>query len=112
MRPWMKHLEPWTHDPPLARRRAPGLAARGPGRGVRGGARALRLLGPVSALLVLLAVLPLRTQDVSADATCSVPPVNLTSALSEDGSAIVLSWEASPDCTPDEYAVYRRDMDV
>ena len=25
---------------------------------------------------------------------------------------MVLSWETSPDCTPDEYAVYRPDMDV
>ncbi|MCY3887247.1 MAG: cadherin domain-containing protein [Chloroflexi bacterium] len=84
----------------------------GPGRGFRGGGSAFRLLAPVSALLVLLAVLLLRTQGIGADATCSVPPVNLTSALSADGSAVVLTWEASPDCTPDEYAVYRRDMDV
>lgn len=25
---------------------------------------------------------------------------------------MVLSWETSPECVPDEYAVYRRDMDV
>ena len=88
---------------------------RGPRRpdgGFRGGWRAVRLLVLVLALLVVLAVLLLRTQGVSADAACEVPPTNLTSALSEDGSAVVLSWEASPDCTPDEYAVYRRDMDV
>ena len=89
VRPWMKHRAHWTHRPSLARTLAAGAA-----------------------LLVLLAVLLPRTQGVSADATCSVPPVNLTSAVSEDGSAVVLSWEVPPDCTPDEYAVYRRDMDV
>ncbi|MYK35447.1 MAG: hypothetical protein F4045_10215, partial [Chloroflexi bacterium] len=111
---------PWIDLRSRARSCAVGLAAwrprmRGPRRpdgGFRGGASALRLLVLVLALLVLLAVLLLRTQGVSADAACEVPPVNLTSALSEDGAAVVLSWEASPDCTPDEYAVYRRDMDV
>ncbi|MCY3647902.1 MAG: cadherin domain-containing protein [Chloroflexi bacterium] len=61
---------------------------------------------------MLLGLLLTGTDGAGADATCSVPPVNLNSALSEDGSAVVLTWEASPDCTPDEYAVYRRDMDV
>ncbi|MYE32456.1 MAG: hypothetical protein F4X80_07390, partial [Chloroflexi bacterium] len=81
-------------------------------RGFRGGGSAFRRLAPAAALLVLLAVLLVRTQGVSADPACEVPPTNLTSALSDDGSAVVLTWEASPDCTPDEYAVYRRDMDV
>ncbi len=67
-----------------------------------------RLVAPASALLALL----VRTDGVSASATCDVPPVNLTSAASEDGSAVVLTWQASLDCTPDTYAVYRRDMDV
>ena len=74
--------------------------------------RALALLAPVTGLLVLLAVLLTGTTDVRADATCSVPPINLTSALGEDNASVVLTWEASPDCTPDAYAVYRRDMDV
>ncbi|MXY80260.1 MAG: hypothetical protein F4Y94_11430, partial [Chloroflexi bacterium] len=74
--------------------------------------RALALLAPVTGLLVLLAVLLTGTTDVRADATCSVPPVNLTSALSDDGTAVVLTWQASPDCTPDVYEIHRRDMDV
>ncbi|MDE2934771.1 MAG: cadherin domain-containing protein [Chloroflexota bacterium] len=61
---------------------------------------------------MLLGLLLTGAPGAGADATCSVPPVNLTSALSEDGSAVVLTWEASTECTPDEYAVYRRDMDV
>ncbi|MYE46664.1 MAG: hypothetical protein F4X25_07920, partial [Chloroflexi bacterium] len=85
---------------------------REPDGGLRGGGSALRLLVLVVVLLVLLLVLLLRTQGASADAACEVPPVNLTSAASEDGAAVVLGWEASPYCTPDEYAVYRRDMDV
>ena len=114
----MKHRAAWTHLPSLARGFAARLApsrVRAPwalARGFRGGGSAFRLLTPVSALLVLLAVLLVRTQGVSADAACEVPPTNLTSELSDDGSAVVLTWEASPDCTPDEYAVYRRDMDV
>ena len=76
------------------------------------GWRALLFLAPVALIALVVAVLVLGGGHASADATCSVPPVNLTSALSEDGSAVVLTWEASPDCTPDEYAVYRRDMDV
>ena len=94
MRPWTKHRAPWAHFPFLARRRI------------------CRLIAPVSVLLVLLGLLLTGTDGAGADATCSVPPVNLNSALSDDGSAVVLTWEASPDCTPDEYAVYRRDMDV
>ena len=61
---------------------------------------------------MLSAVLLVRSQGVSADAACAVPPTGLTSALGEDGSSVVLNWEAPADCTPDEYAVYRRDMDV
>ena len=76
------------------------------------GWRALPFLAPVALIALVVGVLVLGGGHVSADANCSVPPVNLTSALSEDGSAVVLTWEASPDCTPDEYAVYRRDMDV
>ena len=63
-------------------------------------------------MLLLSAVLLVRSQGVSADATCAVPPTGLTSTLGEDGSSVVLNWEAPADCTPDEYAVYRRDMDV
>ena len=81
-------------------------------RNPRYGAGVLRLLGPAAALLLLLAVLLVRSQGVSADATCAVPPTGLTSTLGEDGSSVVLNWEAPADCTPDEYAVYRRDMDV
>ncbi|MYJ01563.1 MAG: hypothetical protein F4102_04625, partial [Chloroflexi bacterium] len=69
----------------------------------------------LTALLAMIALAGLLTvsQDgVHADATCDVPPTNLTSALNADGTAVVLTWEASGECTPDEYAVYRRDMDV
>jgi len=62
----------------------------------------------ISALALLLAGQP----GVGADATCRVPPVNLTSALGDDGASVVLIWEASGECTPDVYAVHRRDMDV
>ena len=89
---------------------APALNALG--RGSRRGGSAARLLGPTAVLLLLLAVLLVRSQGVSADATCAVPPTDLESALSDDGSAVVLTWQAPADCTPDEYAVYRRDMDV
>ena len=75
------------------------------------GRRASRLLVPVSALL-LLALLFAGRPGVTADATCNVPPVNLTSALVDDNASVVLNWEASGECVPDEYAVYRRDMDV
>ena len=75
------------------------------------GRRAFRLSVPVSALL-LLALLFAGRPGVTADATCNVPPVNLTSALVDDNASVVLNWEASGECVPDEYAVYRRDMDV
>ena len=121
---WMKHHPPW-HDLPSRALRLPlRLAARliaggsrirarrGSGRGFRSGRSAFRLLALALVLVALLAVLLARTTGVGADATCSVPPVNLASAPSEDGAAVVLTWEASPDCTPDEYAVYRREMEV
>ncbi|MYD66322.1 MAG: hypothetical protein F4X26_10155 [Chloroflexi bacterium] len=121
---WMKRHPPW-HDLPsralrlplrLAARLIAGgprtRGARGSGRGSRGGRSAFRLLALAFVLVALLAVLLARTTGVRADATCSVPPVNLASAPSEDGAAVVLTWEASPDCTPDEYAVYRREMEV
>ncbi|MYB21710.1 MAG: hypothetical protein F4Y29_04160 [Chloroflexi bacterium] len=69
----------------------------------------------LTALLAMIALAGLLTvsQDgVHADATCNVPPINLASALGEDNASVVLNWEASGECTPDEYAVYRRDMDV
>ena len=39
---------------------------------------------------------------------CAEPPVGLASAVNDDTSAIVLTWEAPANCTPDSYAVYRR----
>lgn len=77
--------------------------------------RRLTAMLRLAAALVLFAaggLLASSHEQVAADASCSVPPANLTSSLNADGTAVVLSWEASPDCTPDEYAVYRRDMDV
>ena len=44
------------------------------------------------------------------DASCEDPPTNLDSALTDDGSAVVLTWDSPANCTPDTYAVYRRDM--
>ena len=41
--------------------------------------------------------------DVSAE-----PPGALASAVNDDASAIVLTWEAPSGCSPDTYAVYRR----
>ena len=46
----------------------------------------------------------------NADPSCEVPPSGLASALNDAASGIVLTWDASS-CTPDEYAVYRRNMD-
>ena len=66
------------------------------------------LLLPILVFALLIAARP----SVEADATCNVPPVNLTSALGDDNASVVLNWEASGECVPDEYAVYRRDMDV
>ena len=51
------------------------------------------------------------TSTAHAASDCAVPPNNLAAALNADGSAIVLSWEASGECTPDTYAVYRRVME-
>ena len=46
----------------------------------------------------------------NADPSCEVPPSGLASAPSDAASGIVLTWDAAS-CTPDEYAVYRRNMD-
>ena len=46
----------------------------------------------------------------NADPSCELPPSGLASALNDAASGIVLTWDASS-CTPDEYAVYRRNMD-
>jgi hypothetical protein len=43
-----------------------------------------------------------------ADAACAEPPVGLASAVNDDASGIVLTWEAPSGCSPDTYAVYRR----
>ncbi|MYD72911.1 MAG: fibronectin type III domain-containing protein, partial [Chloroflexi bacterium] len=93
MRHWIEQHAPRLHIPLLAR------------------GRASRPLVPVSALLALTLLLAARP-GVGADATCDVPPINLTSALGEDNASVVLTWESSGECTPDEYAIYRRDMDV
>ena len=73
--------------------------------------RALRLFGLISVLVVLALLLP-GPHDVGADASCAVPPTNLTSALGDDNASVVLNWEASGECTPNVYEVHRRDMDV
>ena len=44
------------------------------------------------------------------DASCDEPPTGMISNLGDQGSAVVLTWEAPTDCTPETYAVYRRDM--
>ncbi len=93
MRYWMKQRAPGMHPLVLTRRRG------------------WRLVVLVSVLPVPGLMLAGRPR-IEADATCSVPPVNPTSALNPDGTAVVLNWVASPDCTPDEHALYRRDMDV
>ena len=64
----------------------------------------------VLALLPVLVGLALSFAAANADPSCEVPPTGLGSALDDDGSGILLNWEASS-CTPDEYAVYRRNMD-
>ncbi|MDE2745934.1 MAG: SwmB domain-containing protein [Chloroflexota bacterium] len=95
--------------PHLGSSTKPRLPWRRPAHPARGRAfcMVVQLLA-ISALAMLLAGRP----SVDADATCNVPPVNLSSALGEDDASVVLTWEASGECTPDEYAVYRRDMDV
>ena len=62
------------------------------------------------ALLAVLGGLLMSSEAASADPSCEVPPTGLASALNDAGPGILLTWEASI-CTPDEYAVYRRDMD-
>jgi len=69
-------------------------------------------LAAAAALVSVAALLAASLDGVNADATCAVPPINLTSALGDDGASVVLNWEASGECTPDEYAIHRRDMDV
>ena len=44
------------------------------------------------------------------DASCDEPPTGMISKLGDQGSAVVLTWEAPTDCTPETYAVYRRGM--
>ena len=44
------------------------------------------------------------------DASCDEPPTGMISKLGDQGSAVVLTWEAPTDCTPETYAVYRRDV--
>ena len=43
-----------------------------------------------------------------AEAACAEPPGGLASAVNDDASGIVLTWEAPAGCAPDSYAVYRR----
>ena len=64
----------------------------------------------VLALLPVLVGLALSFAAANADPSCEVPPTGLSSALDDDGSGILLNWQASS-CTPDEYAVHRRNMD-
>ena len=62
------------------------------------------------ALLVVLGGLLTSPEAANADPPCEVPPSGLARVLNDAGSGIVLTWEASS-CTPDEYALYRRNMD-
>ena len=62
------------------------------------------------ALLVVLGGLLTSSEAANADPPCEVPPSGLARVLNDAGSGIVLTWEASS-CTPDEYALYRRNMD-
>ena len=62
------------------------------------------------ALLAVLGGLVTSFEAANADPSCEVPPTGLASALNDAGSGILLTWEASS-CTPDEYALYRRNMD-
>ena len=62
------------------------------------------------ALLVVLGGLLMSSEAANADPSCEVPPSGLARVLNDAGSGIVLTWEASS-CTPDEYALYRRNMD-
>ena len=59
-------------------------------------------------LLALLTALVVMIEDVSAEAACAQPPGAVVSAVNDDASAIVLSWDAPAGCAPDSYAVYRR----
>ena len=63
----------------------------------------------VLALAIALTVLVIMTtQTAYADPDCNVAPTNLSAALNGDSTAVVLTWTAPEDCTPDNYAVYRR----
>ena len=62
------------------------------------------------ALLAVLGGLLMSPGAANADPSCEVPPTDLASVLNDAGSGILLTWEASS-CAPDEYAVYRRNMD-
>ena len=62
------------------------------------------------ALLAVLGGLLMSSEAANADPSCEVPPTDLASVLNDAGSGILLTWEASS-CAPDEYAVYRRNMD-
>ena len=62
------------------------------------------------ALLAVLGGLLMSSEAANADPSCEVPPSGLASVLNDAGAGIVLTWEASS-CTPDEYALYRRNMD-
>ena len=62
------------------------------------------------ALLAVLGGLVTSFEAANADPSCEVPPTGLASALNDAGSGILLTWEVSS-CTPDEYALYRRNMD-
>ena len=67
-------------------------------------------LAPAVALLAVLGGLLMSSGAANADPSCEVPPSGLASALNDAGSGIVLTWDPSS-CTPDEFAVYRRNMD-
>ena len=58
--------------------------------------------------LALVGALLLTIEEGSADAACAEPPGALASAVNDDASGIVLTWEAPAGCAPDAYAVYRR----
>ena len=67
-------------------------------------------LAPAVALLAVLGGLLMSSGAANVDPSCEVPPSGLAGALNDAGSGIVLTWDASS-CTPDEYALYRRNMD-
>ena len=58
--------------------------------------------------IVVTALAIMAAQPAHADPDCNAPPTNLSAALNGDNSAVVLTWDAPADCTPDTYAVYRR----